>query len=42
MVDALNEHQKIAFENEKRIAIATRVGQFADKKEWRRYLKRKG
>lgn len=38
---AMNEHELIRNRNMKEIAIAVRIAQHADKKDWKKFLKRK-
>lgn len=40
-LEAYAAHIKIQFEKNKSMAVAFRMARFADKHEWRRYMKRK-
>ena len=38
---AVNEHQRIALEQTKELAFAVRLGNHADEKDWKKFMKRK-
>lgn len=40
-IHAINEHELIRNRNMKEIAMAVRMANHGDKKEWRKFLKRK-